>query len=174
MLNVYSALKPFKPRLSYLLFRWKSGSGSLSGISLTKGRLWDNWLVQKSWRSSPTCQAFIGLGFFCGLGFLYGLGSWFASSQNTSLSDIKTTQEGFLEVSKILGDPRTTTHPATFEVEWFIVLLNEQFWDNRHLFRRVATDSTKINRPGITYVCTDRISDSRLSMYNKIFLKKLF
>jgi len=95
--------------------RWKSGSGSLSGISLAKGRLWDNWLVQKSWRSSPTCQAFIGLGFFCGLGFLYGLGSWFASSQNTSLSDIKTTQEGFLEVSKILGDPRTTTHPATFE-----------------------------------------------------------
>lgn len=25
--------------------------------------------------------------------------------------DVKTTQEGFLEVSKILGDPRTTTHP---------------------------------------------------------------
>jgi len=44
------------------------------------------------------------------LGSLYGLGSWFASQKPSSLLDVKTTQEGFLEVSKILGDPRTTTH----------------------------------------------------------------
>ena len=37
----------------------------------------------------------------------------------------------------------------------------------------IYTDSTKINRPGITYVCTERIFDSRLSMYNKSFLKKV-
>ena len=35
------------------------------------------------------------------------------------------------------------------------------------------TDSTKINRPGYTYVCTERIFDSRLLMYNKIFLEEL-
>jgi len=49
------------------------------------------------------------------LGFLYGLGSWLAKFQAnpTSVWDVKTTQEGFLEVSKILGDPKTTTHPSS-------------------------------------------------------------
>ena len=32
-----------------------------------------------------------------------GLGSWFANQKPSSLFDVKTTQEGFLEVSKILG-----------------------------------------------------------------------
>ena len=36
----------------------------------------------------------------------------------------------------------------------------------------LATDSTKINRPGIIYVCTEQIFDSRLLMYNKIFFRK--
>ncbi len=63
-------------------------------------------------------QASIGLGIFLCLGFLYGLGGWLANNyswENPSLLDVKTTQEGFLEVSKILGDPRTTTtsHPTT-------------------------------------------------------------
>ena len=35
------------------------------------------------------------------------------------------------------------------------------------------TDSTKRNRPGITYVCTERIIDSRLLIYNKMFLEIL-
>ena len=34
-----------------------------------------------------------------------------------------------------------------------------------------ATDSTKINLRGITYVCTERMFDSRTFVYNKIFLK---
>lgn len=55
-------------------------------------------------------QGLLGLLIFFSLGCLYGLGSWLAS-QNPTLLDVKTTQEGFLEVSKILGDPRTTTHP---------------------------------------------------------------
>lgn len=70
----------------------------------------------QQWPSSSLYQAFIGLGIFLCLGFLYGLGSWFTANQNPSLLDVKTTQEGFLEVSKILGDPRTTTHHSMNEV----------------------------------------------------------
>ena len=39
----------------------------------------------------------------------------------------------------------------------------------------LVTDSTKITRPGrgITYLCTEQIFDSRLLMYNYLFLEKL-
>ena len=38
---------------------------------------------------------------------------------------------------------------------------------------QIPTDSIKINRLGITYVCTERILERQPFMYNKIFLEKL-
>ena len=72
--------------------RWRSGC-----------RWWNNWPLNSILTVSNLYQAFIGLGVFLSLGSLYGLGSWFASQKPASLLDVKTTQEGFLEVSKILG-----------------------------------------------------------------------
>jgi hypothetical protein len=58
----------------------------------------------------------------CTLGLLYGIGSWVGDiilitknnpvyNKNNNWDQIKTTQEGFLEVSKILSDPKTTNNP---------------------------------------------------------------
>ena len=62
-------------------------------------------------------QALTGFGIFLCLLSLYSLGTWFGNalvnSSNQVVWDVKTTQEGFLEVSKFLGDPRTTTHPSS-------------------------------------------------------------
>ena len=60
-------------------------------------------------------QALTGFGIFVVLVSLYSLGTWFGHSlaANQLIWDVKTTQEGFLEVSKFLGDPRTTTHPSS-------------------------------------------------------------
>ena len=81
-----------------------------------------NWLLRSSSNTTTSTfhQAFIGFTIFLGLGFLYGLGSWlarFQASPTNSAWDVKTTQEGFLEVSKILGDPKTTTHPSSLPSE---------------------------------------------------------
>ena len=77
---------------SKTFYRWRSGC-----------RWWNNWPLNSILTVSNLYQAFIGLGVFLSLGSLYGLGSWFASQKPSSLLDVKTTQEGFLEVSKILG-----------------------------------------------------------------------
>ena len=41
-------------------------------------------------------------------------------------------------------------------------------------FVNYCTDSIKINRPGIIYVCTDPFFDSQSFMHNKTFLKKSY
>ena len=50
-------------------------------------------------------QALTGFGIFVVLVSLYSLGTWFGHSlaANQLIWDVKTTQEGFLEVSKFLG-----------------------------------------------------------------------
>ena len=89
----YKSLTYFNFLQIYLLiYRWRSGC-----------RWWNNWPLNSILTVSNLYQAFIGLGVFLSLGSLYGLGSWFASQKPASLLDVKTTQEGFLEVSKILG-----------------------------------------------------------------------
>ena len=69
------------------------------------------------WRSSPFIQALTAFGILFALISFYTLGTWIGHGLTANRSliwDIKTTQEGFLEVSKFLGDPRTTTHPSSF------------------------------------------------------------
>jgi len=102
--------------------RWRSGC-----------RWWNNWPLRSVTTASNLYQAFIGLGVFLSLGSLYGLGSWFASQKPSSLLDVKTTQEGFLEVSKILGDPRTTTHhpPAVAQALTDSVLLTKDLYSSK-------------------------------------------
>jgi len=101
--------------------RWRSGC-----------RWWNNWPLRSVTTASNLYQAFIGLGVFLCLGSLYGLGSWFASQKPSSLLDVKTTQEGFLEVSKILGDPRTTTnHPPVAQVASDSILLTKDLYSSK-------------------------------------------
>ena len=78
---------------------------------------------------------------------LYGLGSWLAS-QHPSLLDAKTTKEGFLEVSKILGDPRTTPHLSSAASEALAAVpLTKDIYASRWIR---AVDSKCQNKGNVT------------------------
>ncbi len=77
------------------------------------------WLVLKT---PKVQQTLLGFGLIVSLMFIYGLGTWIGSHYLSTKYEptvidwgdpVKTTQEGFLEVSKILGDPRTTNNPSS-------------------------------------------------------------